>query len=381
MKVLTSSGYQDFSGIRKTVHKSYYEIEFESGETLKCTRDHIFETINGGVTARKLTKYDELYRQDGCTFLKKKKLIRRKFVAYDLIDVGGGNLYYTNGILSHNCSFLGSSNTLIDSRKLQQLVHIKPIVDQKDIKIYEQPKQGHVYIATVDVAAGLGQDFSIITIIDVTVAPYKQVLLYRNNEIDPTSFALVVEGIASRYNKAYLVVESNNDGKIVCAELFDMEYENMISTITENGENKIKYGRRSSVGIMMTKLTKKIGCSKLKELVENNVLIIQDEKTISELGTFAATKGTYAAETGKHDDIVMTLVMFAWFSTTIYFADATGYETKQLIQNNRDDDDVHTLIGFISNDYDDNFDFDFHINNKNQNDNTNLSSDDDFGFL
>jgi len=381
MKVLTSSGYQDFSGIRKTVHKSYYEIEFESGETLKCTRDHIFETINGGVTARKLTKYDELYRQDGCTFLKKKKLIRRKFVAYDLIDVGGGNLYYTNGILSHNCSFLGSSNTLIDSRKLQQLVHIKPIVDQKDIKIYEQPKQGHVYIATVDVAAGLGQDFSIITIIDVTVAPYKQVLLYRNNEIDPTSFALVVEGIASRYNKAYLVVESNNDGKIVCAELFDMEYENMISTITENGENKIKYGRRSSVGIMMTKLTKKIGCSKLKELVENNVLIIQDEKTISELGTFAATKGTYAAETGKHDDIVMTLVMFAWFSTTIYFADATGYETKQLIQNNRDDDDVHTLIGFISNDYDDNFDFDFHINNKNKNDNTNLSSDDDFGFL
>lgn len=382
MKVLTSSGYQDFSGIRKTVHKSYYEIEFESGETLKCTRDHIFETINGGVTARKLTKYDELYRQDGCTFLKKKKLIRRKFVAYDLIDVGGGNLYYTNGILSHNCSFLGSSNTLIDSRKLQQLVHVEPIVDQKDIKIYEQPQKGHVYIATVDVSAGLGQDYSIISIIDVTTAPYKQVLLYRNNEIDPTSFALVVEGIASRYNKAYLVVESNLDGKIVCAELFDMEYENMISTIAEKGENKIKYGRRSSVGIMMTKTTKKVGCSKLKELIENNVLVIQDQETISELGTFAATKGTYAAESGKHDDIVMTLVMFAWFSTTTYFIDATGNETRRLIQQNRDDDDVRTLIGFVSDEFEDNFDFEFYnTNNKNKNGNSGLTFDDDFGFL
>lgn len=381
MKVLTASGYQNFTGVRKTIHSSYYEMEFESGGVLKCTRDHIFETINGGVRANKLTKFDELYLQDGCTFLKKKKLIRRKFVAYDLVDVDNGNLYYTNGVLSHNCSFLGSSNTLIDSHKLQQLAFHEPVVEQRGIKIYEQPQKDHVYIATVDVSAGLGQDFSIISIIDVTTAPYKQVLLYRKNDIDPTSFSIVVDGIARRYNMAYLVIESNNDGKIVCKELFDMEYENMINTVADKGENKIKNGKRSSMGIMMTKTTKKVGCSKLKELIENNVLFIQDQETISELGTFTATKGSYEAETGKHDDIVMTLVMFSWFATTTYFVDVCGNETQSLIRKNRDDDDVHTLLGFVDGDVDESFDFGFYNqNNKFNSGNSGTTGNDDFGF-
>lgn len=355
MKVLTNTGYQDFSGVRKTVHKSYYEIFFINGDSIKCTKDHIFDTINGGITARKLTKYDEVNTDNGQTFVKSKKLIRRKFTAYDLIDVGGGNLYYTNSVLSHNCSFLGSSNTLIDARKLQNLVHKKPVVEQRDIKIYEQPVQGHIYVTTVDVAAGLGQDYSIINVIDVTTAPYQQVLLYRNNDINPTAFAMVVEGIAKRYNESYLIVESNNDGKIVCKELFDLEYENMINTIADKGENSVKGGKRSVAGIMMTKTTKKVGCSKLKDLIENQILIINSDEAISELGSFVSKKGSYEAEQGKHDDIVMTLVMFAWFATTNYFTDATGKDTRGLIKESRDDDDVRTLIGFVVNGYDDDF--------------------------
>lgn len=354
MKVLTNNGYRGFSGIRKTIHKSYYEITFENGEFIKCTKDHIFDTFNGGVIAKKLSKYDEVNVNGGVTFLKSKKLIRRKFIAYDLIDVDSGNLYYTNNILSHNCSFLGSSNTLIDSRKLQNLVHKKPVVEQKDLVIFEQPIQGHIYVATVDVAAGLGQDYSIVNIIDVTVSPYVQVLLYRSNDVKPTEFAMIVEGLASRYNKAYLVVESNNDGKIVCKELWEMEYENMINTITNQGENSIKGGKRSVAGIMMTKTTKKVGCSKLKELIENQILIVNSSQAISELGTFISKKGSYEAEQGKHDDIVMTLVMFAWFATTDYFTDATGKDTRGLIKEQRDDDDVRTLIGFVVNGYDDN---------------------------
>lgn len=353
MKVLTNVGYQSFSGIRKTIHKSYYEIEFHDGNTIKCTKDHIFDTINGGITARKITKNDEVNTANGCTFIKHKKLIRRKFVAYDLIDVESGNLYYTNDILSHNCSFLGSSNTLIDIRKLQNLVYKQPIVEQKDIKIYEQPQQGHVYVATVDVAAGLGQDYSIINIFDVTTSPYQQVMLYRNNQINPTAFATVIDGIGRRYNNAYLVVESNNDGKIVCKELWELEYENMINTVTDKGENSIKGGKRSVAGIMMTKTTKKVGCSKLKELLESNILIINSQEAVSELGTFVSKNNSYEAEQGKHDDIVMTMVMFAWFATTDYFTDISGIVTRDVIQDNRDDDDVRTLIGFVVNGYDD----------------------------
>lgn len=352
MKVLTNKGNKNFAGIRKTIHNKYYEIEFESGDTLKCTADHIFETLDGPIIAKKLNKNHELVTINGNTFLKSKKLIRRKFNAYDLIEVEDGSLYYTNNILSHNCSFLGSSNTLISASKLQQLVFEDPIVEQKHLNIYEQPVSGRTYIATVDVAAGLSMDHSVINIIDVTEAPYKQVLVYRNNEIDPTSFSIVVDQIGKKYNYAHLIVESNNDGKIVCKELWDMEYENMISTKSEAGDNIIKSGRRSAPGIMMTKLTKKIGCSKLKDLIETEVLILRDQQTISELGTFVLSKGSYEAEQGKHDDIVMCLVMFSWFASTNYFIDVTGKNTNELVKSNRDDDDIYSLLGFIGGDSD-----------------------------
>lgn len=356
MKVLTNVGQQEFAGIRKTEHKKYYEILFESGDILKCTIDHLFETLNGPISAKKLTKNDELIHSIcGNTFIKSKKLVRRKFIAYDLVNVENGSLYYTNNVLSHNCSFLGSSNTLISGAKIQQLVFEEPIVQQKNLNIYEQPEQGHVYIATVDVAAGLSMDYSVINVIDVTEAPYKQVMVYRNNEIDPTSFSIVVDSIGKKYNYAYLIVESNNDGKIVCKELWDMEYENMISTKSEQGDNIIKSGKRSAPGIMMTKLTKKVGCSKLKDLIETEVLIVRDQQTISEIGTFVLSKGSYEAEQGKNDDIIMCLVMFAWFASTNYFVDVTGKNTTELIKSNRDDDDIHTLLGFIS-DGDDLFD-------------------------
>lgn len=348
VKVLSNGGYQLSTGIKKSIHDHYYKIITLSGLTLECTESHIFETLNGPITAKLLSKNDELILKDGNDFLKYKRKINKKFVAYDLIDVENGSLYFTNGILSHNCSFLGSSNTLISSTKLQQLVFLDPIVSEKHLNIYEQPVAGHKYVTTVDVCAGLSQDYSIINIVDVTEAPYKQVLVYRNSDIDPSSFSLVVDAIAKKYNKSTLIIESNLDGKIVAKELWDMEYENLISTKAENGDNNIKSGKRSMPGIMMTKSTKKIGCSKLKDLIETGVLLINDVNTISELGTFVSSKGSYSAENGKHDDIVMCLVMFAWFSSTTYFEDISGKNAKDLISERRDDEDLYTLIGFIN---------------------------------
>jgi hypothetical protein len=346
--VLTNTGFQDVSGIRKSEHQYYYKIKTLSGLELSCTEDHIFETLNGPITAKMVTKNDELIISSGNDFIKSKRKINKPFIAYDLVDVENGSLYYTNNILSHNCSFLGSSNTLINSSILQTLVFLQPIIHEKHLKIYEQPIKGHNYVTTVDVCAGLSQDSSVVNVIDVTEAPYKQVLVYKNCDIDPTSFSVVVESIAKKYNYSTLIIESNNDGKIVAKELWDMEYENLISTQTDRGGNNIKSGKRSQPGIMMTKLTKKIGCSKLKDLIETNVLIITNDDCIEELGTFAASKGSYEAESGKHDDIVMCLVMFAWFTSTNYFEDISGTNAKKLVSDNRDDEDIYTLLGFIN---------------------------------
>ena len=41
---------------------------------------------------------------------------------------------------------------------------------------------------------------------------------------------IVVENLSKKYNNAYLIIESNNDGKIVAKELWDNEYENLINS-------------------------------------------------------------------------------------------------------------------------------------------------------
>ena len=133
--VLTNTGFQDASGIRKSEHQYYYKIKTLSGLELSCTENHVFETLNGPITAKMVTKNDELIISSGNDFIKSKRKINKPFIAYDLVDVENGSLYYTNNILSHNCSFLGSSNTLINSSILQTLVFLQPIVNEKHLKI------------------------------------------------------------------------------------------------------------------------------------------------------------------------------------------------------------------------------------------------------
>lgn len=348
MQVLTNNGYKKFNGIKKKTVNSYYEIELYDGTIIKCTENHEFMTTSGLVMACNLNNSLEIETVNGYSLFKRKRKIRKKLEVYDLIDVGGGNLYYTDGVLSHNCEFLGSSVTLIEGRKIFQLSSNEPIVEQQYLKIYEQPVKGNKYVLTVDVSSGIGEDYSVISVIDVTTSPYKQVMVYRNNEIIPTKFADVIYPIAIKYNNAFTIVESNNDGVIVCNDLYDMELENLVTTAIVDGENKIKGGRKASNGIKMTKRTKRIGCSRLKDLVETDVLLINDEETISEFSSFVKKGDSYGAEIKKHDDIVMTLVMFAWFTTTDYFTDLNNLDTNKMLKESRYDDDVTTLLGFIS---------------------------------
>lgn len=361
-KILTDEGYKHFSGIKETIHDEIYKIEFMNNNTLTCSINHPLMTINGIMLASEISKYDEVITKDGATFIKSKRKIKKKTALYDIVNVEN-HKYITNNIVSHNCNFLGSSNTLISSSKLQVLTYILPIKTADSLYIYEQPQEGHIYVSTVDTAGGGGQDYSVITIFDVTESPYKQVLVYRNNRIDPTKFGSVVYSIAKKYNYSYLVIEANNDGKLVAQELWELEYENMINTETvQGGFNKVANGRRSVKGIETTKKTKRVGCSRLKELIENDILIVYDENTVNELINFVQKKDSYEADGSAHDDIVMTLVIFAWFCTTDYFLDINGLNVVSKIREiNDEDEDLHSLLGFIDDGaYDEsNFGFNF----------------------
>lgn len=246
----------------------------------------------------------------------------------------------------YECSFLGSSNTLIAGWKLQQLTFKTPIetLSDKHWSVYETPKTNNSYCMTVDVSEGLGQDYAVVSVFDVTAMPYKLVAVYRNNLIQPVSLTEVTFKAGTHYNNAYALIENNSIGKIVADSLFfDFEYENLFRTTSKHGETDIGFGGHQP-GIRTTSKTKALGCAQLKSLIESNSLIVEDFNAVSELSTFTVKGKSYAADKGKTDDVVMTLVLFAWFTAQPYFSDMFDIDVRKQL---RDTMDIDSNIGFM----------------------------------
>ena len=225
-------------------------------------------------------------------------------------------------------TFFGTGDTLIDAETLLSLRKKDPIQTTKeDVKIYETPKKDHQYIMAVDVAKGRGQDYSTFNLLDVTANPFRQVAVYRNNTISPILFPDIIYKYASSYNDAMVVIESNDAGQVVCNGLYhELEYENMFveSTVKAN-----------SLGLLMTRKVKRIGCSSFKDLLESHKIDIVDEETILEISTFEAKGNSFEASQGNHDDLVMNFVLFSYFSGTIFFNEITDIDMKKMLFEER----------------------------------------------
>lgn len=228
----------------------------------------------------------------------------------------------------YGCSFLGSSNTLISSTKLNVLAPEEPISENAEgHRVYETPQQDKTYFLQADVSRGQGSDYSAFTVIEGSAAPYKVVCSYRNNTISPFNFPTVIQNVAKAYNNAYVLIETNDLGGQVSNILHtDLEYENVLMTKVMGRKGQILsqgFGGigKNEMGIRTTAQTKKIGCAILKRLIEENKLLLNDDRIITELMSFVSKSNTYKAEDGQNDDLVMTLVFFAWLTRQEYFAD------------------------------------------------------------
>ena len=252
------------------------------------------------------------------------------------------------------CEFLGSVNTLISPAKLRNLVYEDPIKRNAGLDIYEHPKEEHNYLITVDVARGLGNDYSAFIVFDITEFPYKVVAKYRNNEIKPMLFPSIIDEIAKAYNNSFLLIEVNDIGDQVASILhFDLENENLLMCSMRGRAGQIVgsgfSGKKSQLGVRMTSAVKKLGCSNLKTLLEDDKLLTVDYDIISELTTFAQRHNSFEAEEGCNDDLAMCLVMFSWLVAQDYFKEMTDNDIRKRIyeeQKNQIEQDM-APFGFI----------------------------------
>ena len=234
------------------------------------------------------------------------------------------------------CDFVGSQNTLIESHKLRSLNWTAPETKNADgLWIYEKPKPEHNYFITADTSRGQGKDYSAFVVVDTTEMPYKIVAKYRNNTISPMVYPTVLSTVAKQYNHAYILVEINDIGGQVADILHqDLEYENVLMTIYKGRAGQTINGgfgggrSQSQLGVRTTAPVKKLGCSVLKSLIEEDKLLIEDVDLINELITFVAKRNSFEADDGHTDDLVMCLVLFSWLTRQEYFKELTETDVR-----------------------------------------------------
>ncbi len=232
------------------------------------------------------------------------------------------------------CEFLGSIDTLIAPSTLRRLTYKEPIQSNSGLDVHEAPQEGHTYMLTADVARGTKNDYSAFVVIDVSEFPYRIVAKYRDNEIKPLLFPAKIHDVAMAYNQAYVLIEVNDIGEQVANTLqFDLEYDNLVMASMRGRAGQVMgagfSGGRAQLGVRTTKAVKKVGCSNLKQLVEDNKLIVEDLEVISELSTFIIKGSSFQADEGCNDDLVACLFLFAWATDQTYFKELTNMDMRQ----------------------------------------------------
>ena len=234
------------------------------------------------------------------------------------------------------CEFLGSVNTLISPAKIKNMAFTTPKTSSGGLDVYEDPIEGKTYTITVDVARGVMKDYSAFVVMDVSQMPYRVVAKYKNNDIKPLLFPSIIDRVGKAYNRAHVLVETNDLGQQIAEALnFELEYDNLLMTTNRGRAGQILgamfSGRGSGFGVKMTKQIKKIGCANIKTLIESDKVQIQDFNIIEEMSTFVRRGQSWQADEGNNDDLMMCLVIFGWLSNQPFFKEMTDTNARQML--------------------------------------------------
>ena len=256
--------------------------------------------------------------------------------------------------IEFECEFLGSVDTLIAPSKLKNFVYEHPLKRNAGLDVYDEVEENHDYVITVDVARGVGEDYSSFIVVDITSFPHKVVAKYRNNEIKPMLFPNIIYEVAKNYNGAYILCEVNDIGDQVASLLhYDLEYQNVLMCSMRGRAGQIVgqgfSGKKTQLGVKMSKTVKKVGSLNLKTMIESDKLLFKDYEIISELTTFISKHNSFEAEEGCNDDLAMCLVIYAWLVAQDYFKELTDQDIRKRLyeeQKNQIEQDM-APFGFI----------------------------------
>ena len=211
-----------------------------------------------------------------------------------------------------DCKFLDTGDSFIDEIFFEKLLSntTEPtyVFDDGCYRVWEEPDKDHLYTIGVDVAEGVGQNYSVIQVLDITdLQDIKQVAEYASNEINPFEFTTKIRDICYHWGAPPVLIERNNCGSQVVDNLYHQyNYKNIVNWSPKIGQ--VKYDR---LGVYAHTNTKYKGITNMRYWVNGIKCVdIKSKTSVVELKNFVRyPNGSWAAQPGfDFDDRVMAMV-------------------------------------------------------------------------
>lgn len=219
-------------------------------------------------------------------------------------------------------NFLGSSQTLINSKIIEHYKKVSETYNDPEefsmqnwfAKVWYKPRKDRTYVIGCDIGEGVGGDYSIALVLDITdTARIKICATFSNNTISPTDFAYVLAKLSKKYNNAIIAGERNGIGRSTMDTIWNVyEMENILCW-------KGKGEAMLNPGIFSHNSIKVQACIWAKFIIDSQDLFdieFNDKNILFEMEYFEkkanTTYSVYKAVEGKHDDYMMSLIWGLW---------------------------------------------------------------------
>jgi len=306
LEILTDTGWSKFEGIvnKGAMHTITVKLRNAS---VTLTPDHnVFLSSMEKISAEQLKVGDFVLTLNGAQEVIN---VNENYieVVYDIVNAGTNKRFYANDILCSNCEFLIADETLINPSTLIELSGIEPINRMGQVRWYKKPTKGMIYCVGLDPSLGTGSDPAAIQIYEANTTT--QIGEWKHNKTDiPNQIKLLAE--VNKYivectgepNSIYYSIENNSIGEAALISLNEYGEANIPGIFLSEAGKKRK-------GFNTTQKVKLTACAKFKTLLESKKLQINSRSLISELKTFIASGGSYAAKIGDTDDLVMSTLL------------------------------------------------------------------------
>lgn len=298
IEILTPDGFQPFAALGE-FESTGLIVSFEDGSSMNVSEDHLFMLGDKKILAKELSVGDSVEAVDGYKVVSSIETAEATKYFGPLAVLG--EKYIANGVVNHNCAFVGSSTTLVDPAALDKMKPQDPVAFKYNyaLSIFEEPDPEGLYVMGVDSANGSGKDYSVVQVLRIFSRDhFEQVAVYSDNKVPPGKFSCIIQFISQYYNNASIIIENNEVGRIVADECW---YTLGLETIINTDQH--------GIGTRATKSSKLDGCQGLKKAIEEEVLIVKDAETIHQLARFEeVAPNVFKGPRNSHDDHVMALV-------------------------------------------------------------------------